>query len=75
MEPIQKQLFGIIGVAIILIITPMMVQAGVPQLLNFQGKLIEDDVAVTGFRSITFYLWDSDTGGSPSSAIWSENQT
>jgi len=60
---------------VVLIMTPIMVHAGVPQKINFQGKLIEDDVVVAGFRSMTFSLWDSDTGGPPTSAIWSETQT
>ena len=75
MEHSHRFLFGIVGVIVILIMTPVMVQADVPQLINFQGKLIEDDVAVTGFRSMTFSLWGSDTGGSPASAVWSETQT
>ena len=75
MENSHKFLISIIGGILILIITPAMAYAGVPQKINFQGKLIEDDAAVTGFRSMTFSLWDSDTGGSPASAIWSENQT
>ena len=46
MKPIQKCFFNLLGVAIILIIAPSIVQAGVPQLINFQGKLIEDDVSI-----------------------------
>ena len=74
MRPIQRCLLSIAGAAIILILVPIMVQADVPQLINFQGKLIEDDLAVTGFRTMTFSLWDSDTGDSPTSGIWSETQ-
>ena len=69
MEHNQRYLVSIIGGIVILIMASVMVYAGVPQKINFQGKLIEDDVAVTGFRTMTFSLWASDTGGPPASAI------
>jgi hypothetical protein len=75
MEYNQRLLVSTVGVIVLLAMTSFMVHASVPQKINFQGKLIEDDVAVNGFRSMTFSLWGSDTGGAPTSGIWSENQT
>jgi len=39
------------------------VQAGVPQKMNYQGKLYEDGVPVEGTRNILFKIWDAASGG------------
>jgi hypothetical protein len=46
--------------------------AGVPQLINYQGVLVDDDGhAISGIQSIQFGIYDSETGGEP---LWSETQ-
>ena len=40
-----------------------------PKLLNYQGKLTDENGPVTGTVSITFSIYDTPTGGAP---LWSE---
>ncbi|MBC8232933.1 tail fiber domain-containing protein [bacterium] len=40
-----------------------------PRLLNYQGKLTDENGPVTGTVSITFSIYDTPTGGAP---LWSE---
>ncbi|MFH1024230.1 MAG: hypothetical protein V1809_12690 [Planctomycetota bacterium] len=46
--------------------------AGVPQVINFQGKLYQSGTAVNTTVSITFRLYDVATGGT---AVWTEVQS
>lgn len=46
--------------------------AQVPQLLNYQGRLSSAGGPVTGDQTITFRIYDADTGGAE---LWSETQT
>ena len=63
-----------VGVLFLLTMVPLVSYAEVPQMINFQGKLVEDGTPLTGYRSMTFSFWDSDTGGDPAIAIWFETQ-
>ena len=70
----RKFLTIIVGALLLLTMVPLAGHADVPQLINYQGKLIEDGVPVDGFRTMTFSLWETDAGGDPASAIWWETQ-
>ena len=39
--------------------------AVVPRLVNFSGKAIDQNKAVTGLAGITFAIYREETGGSP----------
>ena len=72
----KKRFWGIcITVFILFIVVPLASRAAVPQLINYQGELIEDGSPVNGFRSMTFSLWETASGGTPSSGIWYETQS
>ncbi|RLC19304.1 MAG: hypothetical protein DRH93_15690 [Deltaproteobacteria bacterium] len=47
----------------------------VPQYISYQGKIMEDGIAFSGSRTVTFSLWATDSGGEPSAALWNETQT
>jgi len=49
-----------------------LLHAQAPNLLNYQGKLIINGVAVSGPFSMTFSIYSSETGGT---ALWTETQT
>jgi len=63
-----------VGLLLLLTIVPAVTHAAVPQLINYQGKLMEDGAPVTGFRMITFSIWDNDLGGEPADGLWHETQ-
>ena len=67
--------YGLFSALCLLFIMTVPAQAAVPQFISYQGELMEDGSALSGFRSITFSLWGSDTGGDPSGALWSESQS
>ena len=71
---VKRFLTIIVGVLFLLTMVPLAGYADVPQLINYQGKLLEDGVPVNGFRTMTFSLWETDAGGNPASAIWWETQ-
>lgn len=72
----SKMMVGFcIGLLFLLSIVPAATHAAVPQLINYQGKLMEDGTPLTGFRSMTFSIWDNDTGGDPASGLWNETQS
>jgi len=48
-----------------------LLHAQAPNLLNYQGKLIINGVAVSGPSSMTFSIYSSETGGT---ALWTETQ-
>ncbi|MGC9316360.1 MAG: hypothetical protein ACP5G4_12155, partial [bacterium] len=55
---------------IFLAIAVFSISAQVPRTMNYQGKLTDDSgIAVTGPVSITFRIYDVETGGT---ALWSE---
>ncbi|MDI6804519.1 MAG: hypothetical protein QME58_11860 [Bacteroidota bacterium] len=62
--------FSIIFISLFLIIS--FVEAQVPQLVNYQGKLDSAGVPLSGTRNLTFKIYDVLTGGT---AIWTETQT
>ena len=63
------------GILSLLMFMPVMSRAGVPNHINYQGKILEDGVAFTGSRQIIFSLWDNQGGGDPENAAWHELQT
>jgi len=47
-------------------------QAQIPQLINYQGKITRNGNPVSGAVAITFSIYATSTGGTP---LWSETQT
>ena len=57
---------------LVFILAAVSVFAGVPDLIDFQGSLVDNDgVPVTGTPTIQFALYSANTGGA---AIWSETK-
>ncbi len=48
----------------------VVISAQIPQTISFQGKLVEGGTPVNGTRNIHFYLYDTETGGTP---LWDED--
>ncbi len=63
---------SVLGLLFLLLLVSML-QAGVPEFMNYQGRLTDDSGApvVDGSYEIEFLIYDSDTGGN---LIWSEIQ-
>jgi hypothetical protein len=56
----------------VIFLSALAVNAEVPQLINYQGLLVDGDGArISGTYSVLFGIYDSDTGGEP---LWSETQ-
>ncbi len=49
-------------------------QAQVPRLLSYQGRLTAAGAALSGDVTITFSIYSSPIGGTPSTALWTESQ-
>jgi len=62
------------GLLLLSAIVPVSSYAGVPQLINYQGKLMEDGAPVTGSRWMGFSIWDNPTGGVAVDGLWHEQQ-
>ena len=57
---------------VIVFLSALAGNAEVPQLINYQGVLVDDDGArIDGVHSIQFSIYNSETGGE---ALWSETQ-
>jgi hypothetical protein len=56
------------------LLIPILTYAGVPKVINFQGKLTDSQgkAVANGDYGITFVIYDAETGGSP---LWIETQT
>ncbi len=68
----QKSMRRMFYVLIALVISCPPAFAGVPDLIDFQGSLVDNDgVPVTGTPTIQFALYSANTGGA---AIWSETK-
>ena len=63
-----------IGLLLLSSIVSVSSYADVPQLINYQGKLIEDGAPVAGSRTMTFSIWDNNIGVDPESGLWHETQ-
>jgi len=64
-----------VGLLLLSVMVPVSSHAGVPRLINYQGELIEDGSPAKGFRTMTFSLWETASGGIPEeSSIWYETQ-
>ncbi|MFH1415201.1 MAG: hypothetical protein ABIH89_03845 [Elusimicrobiota bacterium] len=55
---------------ILILFMPCLVFAGVPNEINYQGRLRESDVGVTGNRTFKFNIYDADSGGN---LLWTSN--
>lgn len=76
-KPANRQTGKLIALAavcvLMLVSAAICVQAGVPQLINYQGRLTDaSGVPLTGPYSITFSIYDAPSGGT---ALWTETQT
>ena len=71
---LTKSKFKIILIICFLLFAYCISNAQVPQYLSYQGKLMEDGIALSGERTITFSLWDNDNGGNPIDGLWNETQ-
>jgi len=61
-----------VGIGLVMLIAPA-AEAQVPHLFGYQGRLLRaDGTAATGTASVTFAVFDSETGGTP---VWQETQT
>ncbi len=70
----SRELIVLAGVFFLLALCPFLALA-VPQYISYQGKLMEDGIAFSGDRTITFSLWDNDIGGNPADGLWNETQS
>jgi len=61
------------GFALASVLSALPCRAQVPRLLGYQGRLLRaDGTAATGTASVTFGVWDAQTGGT---SLWTETQT
>jgi hypothetical protein len=57
----------------VIFLSALTTNAGVPQLINYQGVLVDGDGArISGTYSVQFGIYNSETGGEP---LWSETQS
>jgi hypothetical protein len=69
----MKQIrFNLFCIVLALALIPTIVNAQAPQLINYQGNLIENGTPVTGAVNITFSIFDVATAGT---SLWTETQT
>ena len=61
---------NIISCLLHLIIISNLLYSQVPQLINYQGKITDNDILYNGTVEITFTIYDSETG---SSSAWNES--
>lgn len=61
-----------IGLILVVIFQSSISLAEVPGLINYQGRLTESGVPVTGTRSMTFRIYDAASGGNK---LWEETRT
>lgn len=67
-----RTLFAIAIVSLYVIFVTSFVNAQVPQLLNYQGKLVKaDGIAEEGTFAMVFSIYSTETGGT---ALWTETQ-
>jgi hypothetical protein len=61
------------GVVFLMVLITVSAWADVPEVINYQGKLTDSGGnALDGTYSMTFYLYDAETGGS---SLWNETQS
>jgi hypothetical protein len=69
----MKQIkFNLFCIVLALSAIPMLVNAQAPQLINYQGNLIDSGTPVTGAVNITFSVFDVATAGT---SLWTETQS
>lgn len=69
----MKQIkFNLFCIVLALSAIPMLVNAQAPQLINYQGNLIDNGTPVTGPVNITFSIFDVETAGT---SLWTETQS
>jgi hypothetical protein len=62
--------------AALLVLAPMAASAAVPATISFTGRVADSGAPVTGSHSLTFTLWDVDTGGTPgTNDLWTETKS
>ncbi|MBL1212201.1 MAG: hypothetical protein HND52_02490 [Ignavibacteriae bacterium] len=68
----KQIIFNLFCIVLALAIIPTLVNAQAPQLINYQGNLIENGTPVNGAVDITFSVFDVATAGT---SLWTETQS
>ena len=69
----MKNTWIVIAIILLLSVPASIVMAQPPNLINYQGKLSDQDGnPVSGERDLTFAIYEAESGGTP---LWSESQT
>lgn len=73
----MKHLITLLAISTLLLVsTTITASAEIPRTINFQGKATDaDNKPLTTPHNITFRIYESETEGTPTDAIWTETHT